>query len=235
MRYLIVHCWFSLAATILAGTFAPTSSVRGAEATEAANTVTHTALTVRPDGAVNVDLAKLYAPARVVYVSSGTRVFAPRMIDEDLRTAFRFPGNDLHPTVIVELAQTDQIHRVSAVYKAEGARLDVYLLNALPKHPRDLRSLKPIASIVDLANRSEAAAEFAPVDARYVAFQWTRQKSEGEQFHVTEISAFGMVALEQVPPVLAAPDVHVSGETVIDFSNNLGTQADPPIIASVSP
>jgi len=187
------------------------------------------------DDAVTVDLAKLTSGGRIVYVSSGAKALARQMIDNDLRTASRFLGNDLHPTVIIELAQSDQIHRVDTVYTPEDIKLDVYLLNELPKNPGDLRALTPIGSILGVATRGEATFDFAPSNARYVALRWTRQQPGREPFHVTEVSVFATLARDQVPPLFDVPDLNIAGESAVDFSNKLGTLADPPKVASVSP
>jgi len=220
MRHLPADRCYLLAAIILARMLLGIPSVHGTEAIETRDDVVHTTLSVRPDGTVDLDWTKLYARARVVYVSSGAIAFAARVIDGDVRTAFRFSGSDLHPTVIIELAQSQQLHRVSAAYQTRGARLDVYLLNELPKDPDDLRALEPIGSIAD---GNQTAVGFAATGARYVALRWTREQSDNGPFKVSEISAFGVVPQEQVALVLP------------DFSNTLETPVDVPTIRSVSP
>jgi len=222
MRHLPADRCYLVAAIIFARMLLGIPSVHGTEAIETGNDVVPTTLSVRPDGTVDLDLAKLYAGARVVYVSSGALAFAARMIDGDVRRAFRFSGSDLHPTVVIELAQSQQLHRVSAAYQTRSARLDVYLLNELPKHGGDLRAQKPTASIVDPAGRDQTAVDFAPTSARYFALQWTRDKATSEPFEVAGISALSVVPREQNPAALA------------DFSN-LTPPTDPPTIPSVSP
>ncbi|MEP7015898.1 MAG: hypothetical protein ABI925_10695, partial [Verrucomicrobiota bacterium] len=93
------------------------------------------------------DWAKLHASARVIQVSSGAKAFAFRMIDNDERTAFHFSKADLHPTVIVELAQGEDLTRVKALFDAEAAQVDVYLSNQLPKDAGDFGFLRPVASV----------------------------------------------------------------------------------------
>jgi hypothetical protein len=112
------------------------------------------------------------------------------MIDGDPQTAFRFSASDSSPTVMVELAQSERLHRVTVVFKAENAPVDVYLLNELPKNADDLRFLTPLATIVDPPdNRGTASVDFTASGARYVALRWNRNKSQ-EPFEVAEISAF---------------------------------------------
>ena len=77
--------------------------------------------------------------------------------------------------------------------------------------------------------------DFAPSNARYVALRWTRQQPGREPFHVTEVSVFATLARDQVPPLFDVPDLNIAGESAVDFSNKLGTLADPPKVASVSP
>jgi len=207
------------------------------QAAQASSTVAHTALSRRPDDALTLNFANLYASARVVYVSSGAMSLAGRVIDDDVLTAFRFSASDAHPTVIIELAENERLHRVSAVYKAEAGRVDVYLLTDLNKDPGDLRDVKPIASIADRSGSGKTAVNFDPRGARYVALRWTGDRPGGEPFEIAEISAFGVVPLSildlnQVPDVVAQ-SFPVKG--VLDFSNALETLANPPAIASVSP
>ena len=85
----------------------------------------------RLEDMLNFNFANLYARARVVFVSSGAEKFARRMIDDDAVTSFQFAPADPHPTVIVELAESERLHRVSALYKMQAGRLDVFLLQEL--------------------------------------------------------------------------------------------------------
>jgi hypothetical protein len=213
------------------------SSIFAIDPSEATQTIAHSSAVQQGEKA-DYDLAKLEAQARVVYVSSGAIALTGRMIDNDVRTGFRFSGSDLHPTLIVELAQSKSLHRVSAVFNAEGnAKLDIYLLSEPPKTAGDLTNATPLACVVDRTNAvtAEAVAEFAPNTARYVAFRWTREKSSRTPFIVTEIGAFSSAPATQFPPMIAAGELHLAGEKGTDFSNNLGTLAEPPGIAVVSP
>jgi hypothetical protein len=181
------------------------------------------------------DWAKLGAGGRIVYISSGMRVLADRMVDNDMGTIFRFPASDPRPTVIVELAQAQLLHRVSAVFKTEDARLDVFLLDALPKDQADLRSEKGLATTVDpLQEGWFGARDFTPSSAHYVMFQWTRKNSNGP-FEVAEISAVSAEPIETILAIFAEGQMHFPRQGGQDFSNNLGVPADPPIIAAVSP
>src|SRR4051812_11624712 len=108
--------------------------------------VTNSAATRRLEDMLNFNFANLYARARIVYISSGPREFANRMIDDDVITAFEFAPADPNPTVIVELADRERLHRVSAVYKMAKGRLDVFLLENLGTNPGDLSGAKPVAS-----------------------------------------------------------------------------------------
>lgn len=154
------------------------------------NEATATRVTVRGTELKEFDWAKLQARARVAYVSSGPRTLSGRMIDNDLQTVFRFSESDKSPTVIVELAQTAKLHRVSAAFTAEDARVDVFLLSELPKDVADLRFAKPDASIVELPDEhGMVKVDFQVSSARYVAFRWNRNRWR-EPFAVAEISAF---------------------------------------------
>ena len=202
MRKITTHPLPALLATGFAGTLLfGISPIFAAEPTKPAAVFSST---VAASDAPELDLAKLHARARVIYVSSGAQAYTVRMIDSDTRTAFRFSGSDLYPTVIVELAHNEKLHRVSAAFPAEATRLDVYLTNQLPKDRGDFRFLKPVASVVDFDGDGKAVADFAPQDARYVALRWTR-RSGSQPFKVTEISAFGGVALSFVDLEPSAP------------------------------
>jgi hypothetical protein len=192
----------------------------------------------RPEDTLHLNFANLYASARVVYVSSGWLPLARRMIDDDPVTAFSFSGSDPNPTAIIELARAQQLHRVSAVYQMEGGRLDVYLLNDLSGDGADIVNAKPVASVVNPVG-GKAAVDFDPKGARYVALRWTRNKSHGGPFEVAEIGAFSapppsVLELGQAPSFTMA-NTRTSGQGGPDFSNNLGTLADPPTVGPVSP
>jgi hypothetical protein len=154
------------------------------------NTEVVSRVTVRGAEPREYDWAKLQARGRVDYVSSGPTTLRGRMIDNDLQTVFRFSASDTSPTVIVELAQAQRLNRISAVFKAEQAKLDIFLLDKVPPNARDLNAAQPFASIANTGqNPGQASFNFSPNSARYVALRWTRIRSN-EPFEVAEISAF---------------------------------------------
>src|SRR5437660_3953706 len=126
-----------------------------------------------PASAAEVDLAKVESGGRVIFVSSGARLTGVRAIDDDRRTTFPFSVSDSRPTVIVELTENRPIHRVSVVLGSEGGKVEVYLLDKLPRATVDLDQTAPVASLIDAGIGHEASAEFAPKSARYVALRWT--------------------------------------------------------------
>jgi hypothetical protein len=129
------------------------------------------------------------------------------MIDGDPQTVFPFSASDPSPTVMVELAQSEPLHRVTAVFRAENTRVDVYLLNELPKDANDLRLLTPTATIVDPPqDRGSATLTFSASNARYVALRWTRMRS-GDPLTVAEISAF---SYDPTNPI-SDQEVHLAG------------------------
>jgi hypothetical protein len=210
--------------------------VSGTPPTDAARPVVYTTVSVQPDKRVEFDVSKLRAQARVVYVSSGAIAFTVHMIDDDLRTVFHFSGADLHPTAIVELARNEPVHHVGTVFNVENnVKLDVYLLNVLPTRPGDLSGAIPLACAIDQTDVARATIDFAPISARYVAFRWTRLKSSKTPFNVADVSVLSSMTQGQLPPVFSEAELHFPGESVPDFSNKLGTLADPPTIPTISP
>ena len=204
--------------------------------------VANTLATHRLEDMLNFNFANLYAKARVVFVSSGAPVAARSMIDDDTMTAFRFAPSDPHPTVIVELAARERLHRVSALYKMQAGQLDVYLLKELAENPGDLTGAKYISSVTDRDAEGKAAVDFDPQGARYVALRWTpAEPGNPRGFEMAEINAFGdmplsMLNTSEVPDVYASNStgMHLPGEGGPDFSNQLGTLADPPVLPIVS-
>jgi hypothetical protein len=193
--------------------------------------VTNTAATRRLEDMLNFNFANLYARARVVFVSSGLEESARRMIDDDVITAFQFAQADPHPTVIVELADHERLHRVSAVYKMEKGRLDVFLLNELGSDPGDLGGAKPIASVADTAADGKAAVDFDSQGARYVALRWTPVDGKAAHgFEVAELYAFGemplsMLSTQEMPDIYADNSVGMMSPPVI---------VQPPVLPLVS-
>lgn len=196
-----------------------------------ATRITNTAATRRLEDMLNFNFANLYARARVVFVSSGGAELAKRMIDDDVITAFEFAPADSQPTVIVELAERERLHRVSAVYKMQRGRLDVFLLEELGDHPANLQGATPAASVTDETGGGKAAVDFDPKGARYVALRWTpadRQAQHG--FEVAEVSAFGEMPLSMLSTV-ETPDVYADNSIGL-MSPPLVTQ--PPVLPLVS-
>ena len=183
--------------------------------------VTNSAATKRLEDMLNFNFANLYARARIVFISSGSRANATRMIDDDVITSFEFAPADAHPTVIVQLAEHERLHRVSAVYKMDKGRLDVFLLGQLGNDPGDLSEAKPVASVTDTDGDGKAAVDFDPSGARYVALRWT--PAEGVErtrgFEVAEVSAFGEMPLSMLSTI-EMPDV---------YADNAGF-ASPPLV-----
>jgi hypothetical protein len=168
--------------------------------------------------AADVDLAKAQSGGEIVFVSSGQRLAAFHAIDCDRRTAFQFSSSDPRPTLIVKLAESKPLHRVSVVVGSEAGKVDVYLLDEISSDPSNLDKMRPLASIVDLAISREAVVDFAPRKARYVMLRWTA-KSDRRPLVVAEVSAFSIGVSDPSPVALTASDA----------------PEGPPLIASVSP
>jgi hypothetical protein len=194
--------------------------------------VTNIAATRRLEDMLNFNFANLYARARIVFVSSGIEEYARRMIDDNVVTAFQFAPADPHPTVIVELADSERLHRVSAVYKMEKGRLDVFLLQDLGTDPGDLSGANPVASVTDTDGGGKAALDFDPHGAHYVALRWTPADAKGPHgFEVAEVSAFGEMPLSMLS-TQELPDIYAD--------NSIGQMSppmvfQPPALPPVSP
>jgi hypothetical protein len=194
--------------------------------------VTNSAATRRLEDMLNFNFANLYARARIAFISSGSHELAKRMIDDDVITAFEFSPADPQPTVIVELAEFERLHRVSAVYKMNKGRLDVFLLRELGNNPGDLRAKTPVASATDTDGDGKAAIDFDPSGAHYVALRWTpAEGSTIRGFEVAEVSAFGEMPLSMLSTG-EMPDVYADNEPGM-MSPPLVVQ--PPVLPLVSP
>jgi hypothetical protein len=205
-----VATWFTLAVS---------SAFSASEITDV------TPVTVRGTEIREFDWAKLHAQARIVYISSGPKMLSGRLIDNDLQSVFRFSESDAAPIAIVELASGVNLHRVSAVFKAEDAKVDVFLLNKMPKDPADLRFSTPDASVTTLPDeRGTMTVNFAVSSARYVALRWKRNRRD-EPFSVAEISAFSN-----------DPTTLVSGEdAALAVNAKTFAIAAPPTVGVLSP
>jgi hypothetical protein len=193
---------------------------------------------------LNFNFANLYAKAQVVHVSSGAMPSAQRMIDDDNETGFRFANSDPHPTVIVELAASERLNRVSALYKMHApGRLEIFLLEDLSAQAIDLTNQKPVASVTDDNGDGKAAVDFDPHGARYVALRWTPADDSAtpdRSFEIAEINAFGNVPLAMLT-LSDAPDLYAANSSPLqtgrgspDLSNRLGTLAIPPTLPTIS-
>jgi hypothetical protein len=203
---------------VLAALALGTSSALSAP--ETSDVTTTARVTVRGSDVREFDWAKSQARARIAYTSSGLGALSGRLIDNDLQTSFRFSESDKSPTVIVELAKSAQLYRVSAVFKAEDAKVEVFLFNKMPKDPGDLRFATPDASVVSLPDeRGMVKVDFPVSSARYVALRWKRNTSQ-DPFTVAEISAFSNDPAERISDA----DVHLA-----DNANSFATSLLPTI------
>jgi hypothetical protein len=124
--------------------------------------------------------------------------------------------------VIVELAEHERLHRVSAVYKMEKGRLDVFLLEDLGTNPGDLSGKKPVASVTDAEGGGKAALDFDPSGARYVALRWTPANADAPHgFEIAELSAYGEMPLSMLSTV-ELPDIYAD--------NSMGLVSPPLIV-----
>ncbi len=110
MSFLRTKWSWPLLSAVLFGLLSNFSAVRAAE---------------KPDqGAAqsdDVDLAKVHAGGKIMFMSSGPRGGGFRAIDDDHRTTFRFSSDDPQPTLIVQLVETRPVHRVSVVLGSDAA------------------------------------------------------------------------------------------------------------------
>src|SRR5256714_15643572 len=194
--------------------------------------MTNSAATRRLEDMLNFNFANLYANARVIFISSGMQEKAKRMIDDDVITSFEFAATDPQPTVIVQLAERERLHRVSAVYKMEKGRLDVFLLQDLGSKLGDLSGARPIASVTDIDGAGKAALDFDPHGARYVALRWTpADATTPHGFEVAELSAFGemplsMLSTQEMPDIYADNSIGLMSPPLV---------VQPPVLPQVSP
>lgn len=212
MRFLRPSRSRELLPTVLIGLFFSISPLRAADQVNQPIIV----------DADDVDVAKVQSGGQIILISSGQRPAGFHAIDDDRRTVFQFSNSDPRPTVIVKLNDTKPVHRVSVVPGSESQKIDVYLLDELPRDVVALNKIQPLASIVDLAVGSEASVDFAPQRARYVALRWTLAANATGPLRIAEISAFSKGDSPQVTAALAATDPPVSLIT------------GPPIIIPVS-
>jgi hypothetical protein len=151
-----------------------------------------------------VDMAKVHSGGQIVFVSSGQKLAVSHAIDDDRRTIFQFSNSDPRPTLLVKLNETRPVQRVSLVPGSAAPRVNVYLLDELPRTASDLDALKPLTSIVNLVVGREASAEFAPQNARYVALRWVLANPAAGPVKVAEVSAFAQTDSRHVSDLLAA-------------------------------
>jgi hypothetical protein len=205
--------------------------------------VSNTLQTTRTADRVNFNFASAYARARVRFVSSGESADSGKMIDDDPISAYTFSPNDPHPTVVVELSDLQRLHRISAIYDMQPGHLDVYALQSVTGDAHDFDGLRPIASAADQAGNGKASVDFHPQGARYIALRWTPTTTQPQSFRMAEIDAFGSVPLalfdiKPAPQLFAANTITSNphpGSGGPDFSNTLGTLADPPTLPPPSP
>ncbi len=187
---------------------------------------------------LNFNFANQYAFGHVAYVSSSGVTSPSRMIDDDASTFFSFAPNDPRPTIVVGLASRQKLHRISALSAISDARVEVYLLDRLEAEPGDLSHARLVGSTTTNGTDEALAIDFQPQAANYVALRWYPKHPHNQTATIAEICAFGSVPLSVVdlgeqPDLLA--DASQPGEGSHDFSNSLGTLANPPDVKPASP
>ena len=162
--------------------------------TEQTTNVAYTLPTGRAYDGLHYNFANLYARARVVYVSSGSLSLAQRTIDDDPATGFEFAVDDRRPTIVLQLAESQRLRRISAVYEMQAGQLEVFLLDRIPGDTSapNLDQLRPVLTLTDEHASGKAAADFEPRGARFIALRWTRlgAATKAHTFGMCEIGAF---------------------------------------------
>lgn len=176
-----------------------------------------------PFGLDEIDLAKTQSGGQIVFVSSGKRLVKFQSIDNNPRTIFQFSTSDPRPTVIVKLTENKPIHRVSVVPGSDSQKVDVYLLDQLPRDMSKLDEIEPIGSISGLVVGKEASVDFPPKGASYVALRWTLAPTAAGPLKIAEIGAFTQAEGRGAAAAVANTDPPV--ELVFG----------PPLIPPVSP
>jgi len=171
-----------------------------------------------------VNMAKVQSGGTVAFVSSGQKLAVLYAIDDDRRTIFQFSDSDAHPTLIIKLNEARPVSRVSLVPESNVLQVNVYLLNEVPRNASDLDALTPITAIVNLVVGREAAADFAPQSARYIALRWILASTSAGPARVAEVSAFAASDSHHSSDLLALADPAVSLQVV-----------EPPDVPVVSP
>jgi hypothetical protein len=177
------------------------------------------------DSRDDIDLAKIQAGGKVIFISSGPRQAAFRAIDDDRRTVFEFSRSDPRPTMIVKLNESKPVHRVSVVTASSTDTIDIYLLNALPSNPAELDKTKPVATISQPATAHEAVVDIAPQEARYIALRWTFSKVRTGASAIAEIGIFSDSAPERAVALVTATAEPPTADLI----------AGPPLVPVVSP
>jgi hypothetical protein len=187
---------------------------------------------------LNFNYANQYAFGRIIYVSSSGGTSPSSMIDDDASTLFAFAPKDPAPTVVLALANRQKLHRISALSGISDARVEVYLLDQIGENPGDLSHARLVGSATTATGDDTVAVNFAPQMAHYVALRWIPKQPLQQPPTVAEVSAFGTVPLTVLDlteqPELFA-DAAKPGEGGQDFSNILGTLANPPEVNPASP
>jgi hypothetical protein len=190
------------------------------------------------DDTLNFNYANRYARGRVVYVSSLGPTSPSTMIDDDASTFFAFSPDDQNPTMVVALASKQKLHRISALSEVSDARVEVYLLDEIGSDPADLSRARRVGTFHLKTGDNTLALNFEPQSARYVALRWIPNHPHQQPISIAEVSAFGTVPLSVVDLGAEADlfaDLSKPGEGGQDFSNSLGTLANPPTVQPISP
>jgi hypothetical protein len=87
-------------------------------------------------------------------------------IDYDRRMTFQISSSDPCPTLIVKLAESKPLHRVSLVVGSEAGKWTFTCKTRFQAIHLISIKMRPLASIVDLAIGRKAVVDFAPQKAR---------------------------------------------------------------------
>jgi hypothetical protein len=149
---------------------------------------------------INYNATDVHNRSRALYVSSGNEIReANNMIDDQSATTYKFASDDSEPTAIIDLGKVTNLRRITAVYTPRPGTVDFYVLQSLPGHQANAKTLKlddtslgnvrAVGSVSDGTGR--AAIDFPETTGRYILVKWAGVAQSDAPFAVAEIAAFG--------------------------------------------
>lgn len=158
------------------------------------------------DDTTKFNFGSVSSGSKISYINNGDPAEVQKMNDDDVETAFEFPEDSEEDVMIMDMADQQNINRISMLFESPPGTFDLYLTNDLPEGMKDVEDASGDGSTAKSApaeeeaakDDDEMAADWEPV-ARPALLLAATPGSLGEWLALASLAADAPVSMVTLP------------------------------------